>query len=94
MRGPLATATAYRSPPPSRSVTPVTQRSPMGETDRGPEPGRRSPHNLVDTPESNPLGYGEGSIIPPRGATDPHGIESRHAIGIDRIMWSSTLNGS
>ena len=31
MRGPLATTTGYRSPPPSRSVTPVTQRPPLGE---------------------------------------------------------------
>ena len=60
----------------------------MGETESGPQPGRRSPHNLVDTPESNPLGYGEGPIIQPRGATDPYGI-SLHAIGIDRIMWST-----
>ena len=30
MRGTLATATGYRSPPPSRSVAPVTQRSPVG----------------------------------------------------------------
>ena len=38
MRGTLATATGYRSPPPSRSVTPVTQRSPEGE--RPEEEGR------------------------------------------------------
>ena len=33
MRGRLATTTGYRRPPPSRSVTPVTQRSPLGETE-------------------------------------------------------------
>ena len=34
MRGPLATATGYRSPSPSRSVTPATQRPPLGEGQR------------------------------------------------------------
>ena len=50
MRGPLATATGYRSPPPSRSVTPPTpspRRSapptfpPLGETERGHAPQAR-----------------------------------------------------
>ena len=39
MRGPLTTTTGYRSPSPSRSATPVTQRSPLGETERGPGQG-------------------------------------------------------
>ena len=76
--------------PPSPAPPPLGEHlkpPPLGETESGPEPGRHSPHSLVDTPESNPLGYGEGPIIQPRGATDPHGIEGRHAIGIDRIMW-------
>ena len=50
MRGTLATATGYRSPPPSRSVTPVTQTSSAGDICVTQPKGR--------TPASRPLGAG------------------------------------
>ena len=50
MRGTLATATGHRSPPPSRSVTPVTQTSSAGDICVTQPKGR--------TPASRPLGAG------------------------------------
>ena len=52
MRGRLATATGHRSPPPSRSVTPVTQTSSAGDICVTQPKGR--------TPASRPLGAGRG----------------------------------
>ena len=76
MRGRLATTTGYRSPPPSRSVTPVTQTSPLGETERGHAPlgaratAQRPPFlpplppeafaNSVEGEERRPLALGRG----------------------------------
>ena len=76
MRGRLATTAGYRSPPPSRSVTPATQGSPLGETERGHAPlGARAPAqrppflpppppeafaNSVEGEERRPLALGRG----------------------------------
>ena len=53
MRGHLATTAGYRSPSPSRSVTPVSQTSPLGEPERGPRrQARRARRSLPAGPLS------------------------------------------
>ena len=53
MRGRLATTAGYRSPSPSRSVTPVSQTSPLGEPERGPRrQARRARRSLPAGPLS------------------------------------------
>ena len=63
MRGRLVTTTGHRSPPPSRSVTPATQRSPMGQ-DRGEGPPHT--HQSPSKPATSQL-----TLPPPSRASDP-----------------------
>ena len=68
MRGPLATTTGYRSPPPSRSVTPVTQRSPLREHLKPLSPWERlreapARHAPLDNPQPLPY-HQERTYVP------------------------------
>ena len=65
MRDPLTTTNGPSKPATLAPATPVTQRSPLGETERG---GRRGPRDLD---EARPLGYANALAIT-RGAGTEH----------------------
>ena len=91
MRGRLVTTTGHRRPPPSRSVTPATQRSPTGQ-DRGEGPPHHPPkplearHHAARPP---PTPSGLRSFPLPRAALPPTlapTYELRLTHGTDRYV--------
>ena len=92
MRGTLATTTGYRSPPPSRSVTPVAQSPRWGRLREGTRPmGARAPAqrppflpplppeafaNSVEGEERRPLALGRG------GGAESYALSRWERVGV------------
>ena len=91
MRGRLVTTTGHRRPPPSRSVTPATQRSPTGQ-DRGEGPLHHPPKPLearhhAARPPPPPRASGPSLCPAPRCALHfPLPYELRLTHGTDRYV--------